>query len=45
MVSYVFIAACAVGSSYILYLEVVSIVDLSYPILCPVVCEWKKSVV
>ena len=43
MESLVFIAACNVRSSCILYLVVVSIVVrvvLSHPILCPLVREW-----
>ena len=36
----IFIAACSVRSSCLLYLVVVSIVVLSQPILCPVVREW-----
>ena len=38
--SLVLIAACSVRSNFLLYLVVLSIVVLFYPILCPVVREW-----
>ena len=37
---FVLIATCSVRSNCLLYLVVVSILVLSYPILCPVVREW-----